>query len=94
MGVKFLFDDFVDYLDLLRLMPNLVVFDGSGHRLEHLERVGHRTNMSNVLSEGHNSYEVEFRENIASPSTKKYLSFDGVVTNAEFAVQKNNRPKS
>ena len=91
MGVKFLFDDFVDYLDLLRLVPNLAVFDGSGHRLERLERVGHRTSVSNVLSEGHHSFQVEFRENIASPSMSSRInwheSYDGVVTNAEFAVQ-------
>jgi len=37
-GVRYLYADYTNYLEVLRDVPNLVVFDATGHRLERLER--------------------------------------------------------
>jgi hypothetical protein len=38
LGVKFLYDDYTKFADLMDALPNLVVFDATGHRLGAMER--------------------------------------------------------
>eukprot|EP00977_Amphora_coffeiformis_P014616 scaffold4102_cov168-Amphora_coffeaeformis.AAC.5 len=39
-GIKFLYDDLQNYMDVLKEAPNLVVFDATGHRMVSLDREG------------------------------------------------------
>ena len=91
LGVQFLFDNYEEYVDLLRSVPNLIVFDATGHRIDSVERVGHREGENEHFFD-ETTYDIIFKNNTASPATSSKINWheavEGAVPSAELAVEK------
>ena len=100
-GVKFLYDDYQNYEKILSKIPNLVVFDATGHRMASLDREGATAHSAptiqpwswHPMDATKEHFEYDWYEKIVETGSLVHIAEQETVSGTVlFPVSKSGRP--